>query len=84
MQTGELVVRVYATAAQLPLEGATVVVTTKEENGKFSLISLQKTDRSGMTESIVVPTPDTIDSTRQNPPESPFRECEVWAAMESF
>ena len=84
MQTGELVVRVYATAAQLPLEGATVVVTTKEENGKFSLISLQKTDRSGMTEPILVPTPDTIDSTQQNPPECPYRDCEVWAEHPGF
>ena len=46
-QTGKLVVRVYATAAQLPLEGATVVVTTRNESGKFDLISVQKTDRSG-------------------------------------
>ena len=43
-QTGRLVVRVYATNAQLPLEGATVVVTTRNENGKFDLVSLQKTD----------------------------------------
>lgn len=84
MQTGELVVRVYATVAQLPLEGATVVVTTKEENGKMSLISVQKTDSSGMTEPIVVITPDAIDSTQQNPPERPFQSCEVWAEHPGF
>ena len=84
MQTGELVVRVYATAAQLPLEGATVVVTTKEENGKFALISLQKTDRSGMTAPIIIQTPDAIDSTRQDPEESPFRYCDVWAEHPGF
>ena len=84
MQTGELVVRVYASAAQLPLEGATVVVTKKEENGKFSLISLQKTDRSGMTDPINIPTPDAIDSTQQNPPESPFQYCDVWAEHPGF
>ena len=84
MQTGELVVRVYATAAQLPLEGATVVVTTKEENGKFSLISLQKTDRSGMTDPITVRTPDAIDSIQQNPAERPFRYCDVWAEHPGF
>ena len=84
MQTGKLVVRVYATSAQLPLEGATVVVTTKEESGKFALISLQKTDRSGMTEPIPVATADEIDSTEQNPPESPFRYCDVWAEHPGF
>ena len=84
MQTGKLVVRVYATAAQLPLEGATVVVTAREENGKFQLISLQKTDRSGMTQPILIQTPDLIDSTEQNPPESPFRYCDVWAEHPGF
>ena len=84
MQTGELVVRVYATSAQLPLEGATVVVTTKEENGKFSLISLQKTGRSGMTTPIMVRTPDAIESTEQDPPERPYRYCDVWAEHPGF
>ena len=84
MQTGELVVRVYATSAQLPLEGATVVVTTKEENGKFTLISLQKTDRSGMTDPITVRTPDAVDSTQQDPPQRPYRYCDVWAEHPGF
>lgn len=84
MQTGELVVRVYATSAQLPLEGATVVVTAKEENGKFDLISLQKTDRSGMTEPIKVQTPEEADSTERNAPEQPYRYCDVWAEHPGF
>ena len=84
MQTGELVVRVYATSAQLPLEGATVVVTTKEENGKFSLISLQKTDQNGMTDPVTVRTPNAADSTAQDPPERPFQYCDVWAEHPGF
>lgn len=84
MQTGELVVRVYATAAQLPLEGATVVVTAKEENGKFALISLQKTDRSGMTDPVAVRTPDVVDSTQQDQTERPYRYCDIWAEHPGF
>lgn len=79
-QTGKLVVRVYATAAQLPLEGATVVVTIRNKNGKFDLISLQKTDRSGLTDPIEVSTPDSLDSTAQNTSgQPPFVSCDVWA-----
>ena len=79
-QTGKLVVRVYATAAQLPLEGATVVVTTRSESGKFNLISIQKTDRSGLTVPMDIPAPDSSDSTRQNSVgEMPYVACDVWA-----
>lgn len=84
-QTGKLAVRVYATAAQLPLEGATVVITTREENGKFNLISLQKTDRSGTIEPVVIRTPDSIDSTEQNGNGiAPFTMCDVWAEHPGF
>ena len=84
-QTGKLVVRVYATAAQLPLEGATVVVTTRNERGKFDLISIQKTDRSGLTIPMDIPTPDSVDSTQQNPLERmPYVVCDVWAEHPGF
>ena len=84
-QTGKLVVRVFATSAQLPLEGATVVVTTRNENGKFDLITLQKTDRSGLTESIEINTPASGDSTAQSTNgRSPFVSSEVWAEHPGF
>lgn len=79
-QTGKLVVRVFATNAQLPLEGATVVVTTRNENGKFDLVSIQKTDRSGLTAPIEINTPNSRDSTAQNTTgQAPFISCDVWA-----
>lgn len=84
-ETGKLIVRVYATAAQLPLEGATVVVTIRNQNGKFDLISLQKTDRSGLTDPIEVSTPDSRDSTAQNTSgQQPFVSCDVWAEHPGF
>lgn len=84
-QTGKLVVRVFATNAQLPLEGATVVVTTRNSNGKFDLVSLQKTDRSGLTEVVEFNTPDSQDSTAQNTTgQSPFIQCDVWAEHPGF
>jgi len=84
-QTGKLVVRVFATAAQLPLEGATVVVTTQNENGKFDLISLQKTNRSGLTDPIEISAPDSRDSTRPGiAGQIPFVSCDVWAEHPGF
>ena len=44
---GTLVVRVYTSQAQIPVEGATVVVTTPGTNGKRKLLSVKATDRSG-------------------------------------
>ena len=84
-ETGKLVVRVYATAAQLPLEGATVVVTTRGNSGKFVLVSVQKTDRSGLTRPIDIPAPDSIESTQQNTSgQVPYRSCDVWAEHPGF
>lgn len=84
-QTGRLVVRVYATSAQLPLEGATVVVTTQGHSGKFDLISLQKTDRSGMIDPVTIKTPVAIDSTMENVNGPiPFSSCNVWAEHPGF
>lgn len=78
--TGKLIVKVFATQAQLPLEGATVVVTTRAVNGKFDLVSVQKSDRSGLTMPVEVPTPDLSDSTAENGAlRRPFAVCDVWA-----
>ncbi len=78
--TGKLIVKVFATQAQLPLEGATVVVTTRAANGKFDLVSIQKSDRSGLTMPVEVPTPDLSDSTAENGAlRRPFAVCDVWA-----
>ena len=85
MQTGKLIVRVYATSAQLPLEGATVVVTKQNKNGKFDLVSLQKTDRSGLTKPIEIQTPDRLDSVSNDTAvRAPFTVCDVWAEHPGF
>lgn len=82
-QTGKLVVRVFATSAQLPLEGATVVVTTRSRNGKYDLISLQKTDRSGLTMPIEIAAPEGQESTSPGSNDA-FASCDVWAEHPGF
>ena len=77
---GKLSVRVYASQAELPLEGATVVVTQQDGQGKYRLVSIQATDSSGLIRTIEVPTPAAGESTQPVPPgEAAFAVCSVWA-----
>ena len=84
-QTGTLRVRVYTSNAQLPVEGASVVVTQKNPNGKYDLLSVQATNSSGEIRELKIPTPLSSAST------SPERgrgqtnaTCEIWAEAPGF
>ena len=78
---GTLTVRVYTSQAQIPIAGATVVVTAPGKNGKRKLLSVQATDRSGEVRAISIPTPELGESTapQQSGSEAPFAVCNVWA-----
>ena len=83
---GTLRVRVFTSKAQIPVEGATVVVTGAGENGKQDLISLQITDRSGLIRPVSIPTPVSGESTS---PEGmngglPFTMVSVWVEHPGF
>ncbi len=79
--TGKLTVRVYTSQAQIPVAGATVVVTAPGKQGKRRLLSVQATDRSGEIRPIQIPTPQAEESTSPHLPggEAPFTVCNVWA-----
>jgi len=81
IESGTLVVRVFETQAQLPIEGATVVVTGENGGGKQELISVQVTDRSGMIRPVRIETPAAQESTRPEGVDGgvPFAVCTVWA-----
>lgn len=82
---GTLYVRVFTSKAQLPLEGATVVVTQQGENGKYDLISVQSTDSSGLIRPVEFYTPPRDDSTNVDSGDSrPFVVCDVWAEHPGF
>ena len=76
---GTLTVRVYTSRARLPVEGATVVVTQKGEQGKYQLLSVQATNRSGATKPITIPTPALGESTHPGSSAPPYAVCDVWA-----
>ena len=82
--TGTLAVRVYTSRARLPVEGATVVVTQKGENGKYQLLSVQATDQSGQVKPITIPTPALGESTHPGSSSPPYAVCDVWAEYPGY
>ena len=82
-QQGTLVVRVYTTRAQLPVEGATVVVTRVEGDGMPELLSVQTTDSSGLSRPIRVESPGAGESIRPGGTD-PFAVCTVWAERPGY
>lgn len=81
---GRLNVKVYTSLAQIPISGATVVVTGKGEEGKRKLWSVQTTDESGSIKPIVVSTPLAQTSTSPGDGKMPYTLCDVWAEHPGF
>lgn len=80
--SGTLVVRVFTSQAQLPIEGATVLVTRRGQDDKLELLSIQVTDSSGLIKPVEISTPPAGDSTAPLPDDStekPCSICSVWA-----
>ncbi len=59
-QTGSLVVRVFTSQAQLPVSGATVIISSPSEDGRRKVFSIQTTDESGGTQPLQLEAPDKI------------------------
>lgn len=57
-QTGSLAVRVFTSQAQLPVSGATVIISSREEDDRYHVFSVQTTDSSGSTKSFPLDAPD--------------------------
>lgn len=57
-QTGSLVVRVFTSQAQLPVSGATVVISSRAEDDRYNVFSIQTTDSSGSTKSFRLDAPE--------------------------
>ena len=57
-QTGSLVVRAFTSLAQLPVSGATVIISSQEEDGRRKVYSIQTTDESRGTQPIQLEAPD--------------------------
>ena len=85
--TGTLSVRVYTSQAQIPLEGATVVVAAPGAEGKWKLLSLQNTDSSGRIQTVEIGAPEVGESTSPGGltgEGGPFALCDVWAEQPGY
>ena len=83
---GTLRVRVFTSNAQIPVEGATVVITGTGENGKQNLVSVQITDRSGLIRPVAIKTPLSGESTSPVGVNGglPFTLVSVWVEHPGF
>lgn len=57
-QTGSLVVRTFTSQAQLPVSGATVIISSRDPDGRHKVFSIQTTDPSGATKPFELEAPD--------------------------
>lgn len=57
-ETGSLRVRVFTSRAQLPVQGAAVILSTPIEGGRRELLSILRTDSSGLARTVTLNTPD--------------------------
>ena len=67
---GFLKVQTVTSRAELPVAGATVTVSTRRADGRRELLSLQRTDESGMTALVTISTPDLANSLTPDQPQS--------------
>ena len=57
-QTGSLAVHVFTSQAQLPVSGATVIISSRAEDNRHNVFSVQSTDSSGSTKAFPLDAPD--------------------------
>lgn len=57
-QTGSLIVRTFTSQAQLPVSGSTVIISSREADGRHKVFSIQTTDLSGSTKPFRLDAPD--------------------------
>lgn len=81
--TGFLKVQTLTSRAELPVEGAVVTVSTVRAGGGRELLSVQRTDDSGMTALITVPTPELANSLRPEQPRG-WTDVQIGATHPNF
>ena len=80
---GFLKVQTVTSRAEIPVAGATVTVSTVRPDGGRILLSLQRTDESGMTALVTIPTPALSNSLTPNQPKG-WTDVQVAASHPNF
>lgn len=61
-ESGSLIVRTFVSRAQLPVSDATVIVSVPSGDGRQKLLSIQRTNESGVAGPITLEAPDLAGS----------------------
>ena len=80
---GFIKVQTVTSRAEIPVAGATVTVSTLRPGQGRVLLSLQRTDESGMTELVTVPTPDLSNSLTPDQPQG-WTDVQVAASHPNY
>ena len=81
--TGFLKVQTLTSRAELPVEGAVVTVSTVRAGGGRELLSVQRTDDSGMTALVTIPTPELANSLSPEQPRG-WTDVQIGATHPNF
>lgn len=74
-ENGFLSIRTYTSAAEIPIEGASVIVTQKTPEGT-KLLASRITDQSGNISAIEIPAPDRSESLQAGTA-NPFSQVDI-------
>ena len=80
---GKLVVRASAASGAVPIPNATVIVRSSENEGDIRVIGVLKTDESGLTAPLSVPTPPLSESLTPGG-KQPFREISAEISADGY
>ena len=78
--TGYIRVRAYQSRAELPLKDVAVAITATDGTA----ISLQLTDRSGLTTPVAIPVPDLQAGQTPDTGEVPFTAVNIYARLKGY
>ena len=78
--TGYIRVRAYQSRAELPLKDVAVAITATDGTA----ISLQLTDRSGLTPPVAIPVPDLQAGQTPDTGEIPFTAVNIYARLKGY
>lgn len=80
---GFLRVQTVTSRAELPVAGATVTVSRLGTGGVRELLSLQRTDSSGLTVLVTIPTPDLANSQTPDQPQG-WTDVQIQASQPDY
>lgn len=80
---GTIVTRVYTSQTQLPVQGATIVITQKSGKDRHHVLAIEVSDENGRTKPINIETPERSASLSPGG-EMPFTQVDLWAEAPGF